>query len=124
MLRSNSFVELVDVVLYRFSRLCFFIFLRVDSLTCLRSFPCKFFHTIKSCREGSRCRFSHDALTEETSRILQEVSGHLPAMFLPFHNNPFRSASEVLLKKVSLRCFECSKCCNKRGGWVVSRRHV
>jgi len=34
------------------------------------SFPCKFFHTSR-CREGDLCRFSHDALTEETDRLLQ-----------------------------------------------------
>lgn len=54
------------------------------------SFPCKFFHTSKCCREGDRCRFSHDALTDETSRILQAFLNPPPE-----HNNQLPEGTDV-----------------------------
>jgi len=50
------------------------------------SFPCKFFHTSR-CRDGDHCRFSHDALTEETDRLLQ-------AFLNPPTENPVQSSQE------------------------------
>lgn len=45
-----------------------------------QDFPCKFFHTGLTCNQGDNCKFSHQPLNEQVTRIILQLQ------YLHFYN--------------------------------------